>query len=106
MPEIRQPNLRVLLKRAFLATILTLLGAAALAFGLDYAVFHLRVAANWNPYGVVTVDHYYAVQQKSGKTQFIFDPPAPQTCAHALFPHSGLLPCWYLSRHPEQRTDI
>jgi hypothetical protein len=25
---------------------------------------------------------------------------------HALFPHAGALPCWYLSRHPEQRTDI
>jgi hypothetical protein len=106
VPEIRRPNLRARLKRGFLATILTLVGVAALALGLDYAVFHLRVAANWNPFGVVTVDHYYAVQQKSGKTQFIFDPPAPQTCVHALFPHSGRLPCWYLSRHPEQRTDI
>ena len=106
MPEIRRPNLRARLKRGFLATILTLVGGAALAFGLDYAVFHLRVAANGNPFGVVTVDHYYAVQQKSGKTQFIFDPPAPQTCVHTLFPHSGWLPCWYLSRHPEQRADI
>ena len=106
MPETRRPNLRVRLKRALLATVLTVVGVAALAFGLDYAVFRLRVAANWNPYGSVTVDHYYAVLQKSGKTEFIFDPPGPQTCVHALFPHEGWLPCWYLSRHPEQRTDI
>ena len=57
-------------------------------------------------YGSVTVNHYYAVLQKNGKTQFIFDPPQAQTCVHALFPHGGWLPCWYLSRHPEQRTDI
>ena len=106
MPDIRPSHLRARLKRAFLAAVLTAVGAAALAFGLDYAVFRWRVAANWNPYGSVTVDHYYAVQQKSGKTEFIFDPPASQTCVHALFPHGGWLPCWYLSRHPEQRTDI
>ena len=106
MPEIGPASLRVQLKRAFLATILTVVGAAALAFVLDYAVLRLRIALNWNPYGSVTVDHYYAVQQKNGKTKFIFDPPAPQTCVHALFPHLGWLPCWYLSRHPEQRTDI
>ena len=106
MPEIDRPNLRARLKRAFLATVLTVVGMAALAFGLDYAVFRLRVAANWGAYGSVTVDHYYAVQQKSGKTEFIFDPPALQTCVYALFPHAGWLPCWYLSRHPEQRTDI
>jgi hypothetical protein len=96
----------VRLKRAFLATILMVVSAAAFAFGLDYAIFRLRVAANWNAYGTVTVDHYYAVLQKNGKTTFIFDPPGPQTCVHALFPHAGVLPCWYLSRHPEQRTNI
>ena len=106
VPEICRPNLRVRLKRAFLATILTIVGTAVLAFGVDYAIFRVRVAAHWNPYGSVTVDHYYAVQQKNGKTKFIFDPPASQTCVHSLFPHAGWLPCWYLSRHPEQRTDI
>ncbi|HLV86033.1 MAG TPA: hypothetical protein VKV39_03590 [Candidatus Sulfotelmatobacter sp.] len=87
-------------------TVLTLVAGAALIFAVDFVVFRVRVGANWNPYGSVTVDHYYAVAQKNGKTQFIFDPPQPQTCVHALFSHSGSLPCWYLSRHPEQRTDI
>lgn len=82
------------------------LAFGALAFLLDYLVFRIRVATNSNPYGSVTVSRYYAVAQKNGKTQFIFDPPEPETCVHALFPHSGLKPCWYLSRHPEQRTDI
>ena len=86
--------------------ILTVAGALALAYGLDYAVFRIRAATNRNAYGSVIVNHYYAVLQKNGKTQFIFDPPQAQTCVNALFPHVGWLPCWYLSRHREQRTDI
>lgn len=80
--------------------------SAALIYLADYAILRIRVAANWNAYGSVTVSHYYAVAQKNGKTQFTFDPPQPWTCVNSLFPHSGLLPCWYLRRHPEQKTDI
>ena len=100
------PNLRTRLRRIFFATILTTVGVTALAFGMDYAVFRIRVAANWNAYGSVTVEHYDAILQKNGKTSFIFDPPGPQTCVNALFPHEGFLPCWYLKRHPEQVTNI
>ena len=88
------------------AVILGMAGAAVVAYGLDYAVFRIRAATSGNAYGSVTVNHYYAILQKNGKTQFIFDPPQAQTCVHALFPHGGWQPCWYLSRHPEQRTDI
>jgi hypothetical protein len=66
----------------------------------------MRVAAKGNAFGSVVVSHYYAVAQKNGKTQFIFDPPQAETCVNALFPHSGSSPCWYLRRHPEQRTEI
>jgi len=106
MPATPAPNLRVRLRRIFVAAILIVAGSLALAYGLDYSVFRIRAATNRNPYGSVTVNHYYAVLQKNGKTQFIFDPPQAQTCVNALFPHAGWLPCWYLSRHPEQRTDI
>ncbi len=94
------------LRRIFFLTMLCILAAALLAFGVDYGVFRIRVAAKWAPYDSVIVRHYYAVTLKNGKTEFIFDPPASQTCVNALFPHAGLLPCWYLRRHPEQRTDI
>jgi hypothetical protein len=86
------------------------LGTAAalvvLAFLADYGVFRLRVLTGRSPYGSVVVRNYYAVPQKNGKTEFIFDPPASWTCVHSLFPHQGYPPCWYLSRHPEQRTDL
>jgi hypothetical protein len=94
------------LKRILGIAVLALASVAAAVYVVDYAVFRIRVAANWNPYGSVTVEPYYAVAQKSGKTQFIFQEPQPQTCIHALLPHSGYSPCWYLSRHPEPRTDI
>jgi len=94
------------LRRALFITILVLAAAAALAFGLDYAVFRIRVATNHNAYGSVMVRHYYAVLEKNGKTTFTFEPPQPWTCINSLFPHAGYLPCWYLQRHPEQRTDI
>jgi hypothetical protein len=100
------PNLRERLRRFFLAMVLGLLGAAILAFGVDFLIFRIRVATNHQAYGSVTVNHYYAVLQKNGKTQLIFDPPQAETCVNALFPHAGAPPCWYLSRHPEQRTDL
>jgi hypothetical protein len=99
-------NLRKRLQRIFLLAIGGIAAIAVLAYALDSTIFRLRVAMNWMAYGSVTVTHYTAVLQKNGKTQFTFDPPAPWTCVYALFPHAGLLPCWYLQRHPEQRTDI
>jgi hypothetical protein len=97
---------RRLVQRISLRAILALIVTAALVFTVDYAVFRFRAATNRNAYGSVTVNHYYAVLQKNGKTQFIFDPPQAETCVNALFPHAGLTPCWYLRRYPEQRTNI
>jgi len=99
-------NLRTRRRRIFVAAIVSIALAGLLVFALDYVVFRVRAAATWNPYGSVTVRHYYAVLQKNGKTTFMFDPPQDWTCVNALFPHGGWLPCWYLKRHPEQRTDI
>jgi hypothetical protein len=100
------PNLRERLRRIFLATLLAVLAIAILAFGVDFAVFRVRVAANKSPYGSVTVNHYYAVMQKNGKFEYIFDPPQDEACVNALFPHAGSMPCWYLRKHPDQRTNI
>lgn len=80
--------------------------ATLVAYVIDYAIFRYRISSNRRPYGQVTVQSYDAVAQKSGKTQFIFNPPEPQTCVNALFPHSGFTPCWYLQKNAEPRTDI
>ena len=94
------------LKRLLVIGFSSALGVTALAYAVDYLLFRYRAAANRQPYGQVTVTRYDAVAQKNGKTQFIFNPPEQQTCVHALFPRAGYLPCWYLQKHTEQRTDI
>jgi hypothetical protein len=99
-------KIRRLLFRIAAAAFLSALSLTILAYGTDYAVFRYRVAANRQPFGQVTVTRYDAVAQKNGRTQFIFNPPEAQTCVHALFPRAGFVPCWYLQKHTEQRTDI
>jgi hypothetical protein len=99
-------TLKQRLIRGFLLTVLILLAAAAIVYALDFAVFRMRASMNWNAYGSVIVNHYTAVPQKSGKTLLTFDAPQPWTCVNALFPHGGMLPCWYLSRHPDQATNF
>jgi len=99
-------RVRHLLIRLAAGTLLSAVVIAGLAYAGDYAVFRYRVARGLQPFGQVTVTHYDAVQQKNGKTEFLFDPPQVQTCVNSLFPHAGYAPCWYLQRHTEERTNI
>jgi len=84
----------------------SLLAVTLIVYTADYVLFRYRVAANRQPFEQITVSSYDAVQQKSGKTEFLFNPPEQQTCVRALFPHAGFVACWYLRRHTEPRTDI
>lgn len=95
-------RLKRLLGRVILIGISAVIGATLLAYAVDSIVFRYRS----QPFGQVTVNSYDAVLQKNGKTEFIFNPPQAQACVHALFPHAGVVPCWYLQRHTEPRTDI
>jgi hypothetical protein len=98
-------RIRYLLKRLAGVTILLAAGLALIAYGVDYLVFRYRLGAD-RAFGQVTVVSYDAVQQKNGRTAFLFHPPQAETCVNSLFPRAGHLPCWYLVRHSEQRTDI
>jgi hypothetical protein len=98
-------RIRRFLKRLAMTTLLSAVGMILIAYAADYAVFRKRLAAN-RAFGQVVVTSYDAVLQKNGKTVFFFDPPQTQTCVHSLFPRAGYLPCWYLQRHSEPRTDI
>ncbi len=95
-----------LLLRVILIGLASAVGLTALAYAADYAVFRYRVATNRQPYGQITVSSYDAIPQKSGKTEFIFNPPEAQTCINSLFPREGYTPCWYLQRHTEQRINM
>jgi hypothetical protein len=98
-------EIRHSLKRFAGATIVSAVGLILIAYAVDYGVFRYQAAAG-KAFGQVTVTSYDAVQQKSGRTQFLFKPPQDETCVKSLFPHAGFVPCWYLQRHTEQRTDI
>jgi len=94
--------MRRLLARAILYAALSL---CALYAG-DYLVLRYRIAANREPFGSVQIRLYYAVPQKDKKTEFYFLDPQTQPCVHALFPHMGNSPCWYLSRRTQQRIEM
>ena len=94
------------LKRALLFIFLFVAGVLAITYAGDYVVLRYRVAKQKNPFGQVTVTPYYAIHLKNGNTEFDFQPPQSQTCANSLYPHLGMQPCWYLSRHREKRIEI
>ena len=106
MSSTLKARIKHFLKLLAVAVLASGLGITIVVYAVDYALFRYRVAANREPFGQMTVSSYDAVKQKNGKTEFIFNPPEQQTCVHALFPHSGFVPCWYLRRHTEPRTDI
>jgi hypothetical protein len=92
--------------RAILYAAGSLLAVAAITYAGDYALLRYRIASGKNALGQVTVTPYFAVQLKNGSVEYDFQPSQSQDCAHSLYPHLGLSPCWYLERHREQRIDI
>jgi hypothetical protein len=95
-------RLRQLLVRACLALAVLF----AFVYIADYLAARWHVPPNRELFGSVLVRRYYAVGEKNGKTEFLFNPPETQPCLNSLFPHFGYTPCWYLRRHTEQRTNI
>ena len=81
-----------------------LLVLSALYVGDDLSLRY-RIPPSRQPFGTVTVERYDAIPEKNGKVEFGFEPPVQQTCVHSPVPHMGYPPCWYLSRHAEQRIN-
>ena len=89
--------------KQFLTKVLTaLVIAAALIYLADLIDFYVRK----NSIGQVTVQVYYAIGQKNGKTELAYQDAQQVNCAGTLFPHAGMSTCWWLRRHPEQRIDF
>jgi hypothetical protein len=93
------------LKRILLIPVFCLLLAGALVYVCDYVSLRYRIPNNRAQFGSVVVQVTWVIPMKDGKTQYAFDPPAPQDCVNSLFPHFGDLPCWYLSRHKQQQVN-
>ena len=92
-------------KRLSLYVAATLAAILAISYVGDYAVLRYRVASNKNPFGQVTVSIYFATPLKNGREEYDFQQPQDQRCVNALYPHMEMQPCWYLSRHREQRVN-
>jgi hypothetical protein len=86
-----------------------ILGAAillAVIYLSDFVVLRIRMASNRNPTGTVTVRPVYEVPQKDHRTEYLLGDLQERTCVHALFPHLGYSPCWYLTNHKEQHISM
>jgi hypothetical protein len=91
------------MKRTLQRAALALAVLAAAVYAADYLLLRFRIRESAQVFGTVTIYRYYAVEEKNHKTEYMSNGAADQTCVHSLFPHLGYAPCWYLSRHTEQR---
>jgi hypothetical protein len=94
------------MKKMAAGIVALLILTAALSYAVDYLVWRYRLATDHNPYGTVTVQFYYAIQEKNGKTEYDFQPAQQETCANSLFPHAGYSPCWYERKHTEKAIRV
>jgi hypothetical protein len=94
------------MKKIAALSLTALIAACVLLYAVDYLVWRSKLATGHGPYATVTVHFYYAIQEKNGKTEYDFQPPQPDTCVNAFFPHAGYTPCWYERRHPEKEIQI
>ena len=78
-----------------------LVGLVVLVYAADYVYLRIRMRhpTLTNPFESVTRTRVLAIPQKNGKFDYQIDQTQPVetlTCVHALFPHYGDQPCWYL----------
>jgi hypothetical protein len=93
------PPTRTLAKRILVA----LVSAVAIAYAGDFVSVRVRMLhlKPGSPFETVTALRILAIDEKGNKTEYSVDPLQPQQtaeCVHALFPHNGDPPCWYLQR--------
>jgi hypothetical protein len=90
------------LKRAIVSLVLVF----AVIYAADFGWIEYRASSGTEAFGSIQVKRYYAVKQKDGKTEYLFDNPTTETCVNSIFPHWGHIPCWCLSRHTQQRVNL
>ena len=94
-----------MIRRAIRKILVGAAGAAALLYAGDFLSFTFQIPKR-PKFGTVHIQPYLAVPRKDGRTEFMLDEPFEQSCVHALFPHSGATPCWYLERERNRRKSL
>jgi hypothetical protein len=93
------PPVRKLVKLILIGLVALL----AIVYAYDFASVHIRMThpTPTDPFETITALRILAIGEKGNKTEYDVDPVQPQqtgVCVHALFPHNGSLPCWYLKK--------
>jgi hypothetical protein len=88
---------RMLAKRAFFGAVTVLV----FLYVGDYLSVRIRMIhpKPADPFESITVPRVLAIPEKGNKTSYEIDQQNPEqtiVCVHALFPHSGDNPCWYV----------
>jgi hypothetical protein len=94
------------LKTIFLRTAGAAVLLALITYLGDYLSVRYKIPKGRDPFSTVTVQPYYAIHAKNGRTEYDFAQPQSQVCVRSLFPHLGYSPCWYVKRHTDKRIDI
>ena len=93
------------MKRVLLKAVGALLILASVLFVGDYLSARFQIPKR-ELCATIKIQPYYAVKLKDNKTEFYFLAPQTEVCIHSLFPHFGRRPCWYVSRHTQQRINM
>jgi hypothetical protein len=93
-------------RHIFFRFIIPLCALAAILYVADSAVFVYRMARGRAVLGVVKVDRFIAIEQKGGKTEFVYGGVETQICAHSVFRQAGNPPCWYARRRTEKQINL
>ncbi len=92
-------RVRLILGRSLIGLVALL---AALYVADDLSVrYRMAHRKDGDPLDEVT--YYIATILKNGRLEVFYDQPQTETCIHALFPHLGYRPCWYVTRHTVRR---
>ncbi|HZR66419.1 MAG TPA: hypothetical protein VFA85_14840 [Terriglobales bacterium] len=94
------------MKKFSLTVAASVLGLAITAYAVDYLLWRYKITTGKNAYQTLTVQYYYAIGEKNGKIEYDYQPPQPEACVNALFPHAGSNPCWYERKHTEKAIEI
>ena len=94
------------MKKIAILSMPALTAICVLLYAADYLIWRYKLATGHGPYSTVTVQFYYAIEEKNGKTEYDYQPPQPDTCVNAVLPHAGYSPCWYERKHPEKEIRI
>jgi hypothetical protein len=87
--------------------LVSLVALVAVVYASDYVAVRLRVAYPklGSAFESVQMERLYAIPLKNGNVEYELDARQPEVtvpCLHALFPHLGYSPCWYLRRNSQK----